>query len=200
VDPEVERMKAELEQRQNEGRIGDWERVVVRKPPPPAVKVEEEVKAETGEDEDPEVREKARQEEERPSTARWLKEKTRELDPDELYDPSKVGPLKLKRKVLTLKEEEEVRLEEERKKKVKREKEEERRRSEGVVKQGWQEVEVKREEMLMFEQRVKEEEEAVKVEEGGEVGAVAEEDVKPVVVASGFKKRKMHGANAARKK
>ena len=196
-DPEVKKLIEAEEERKKEGRIGEWERVAVRKVVKPVVEGEEKPLEDVKPlDEAAQAAEERREEEDRPSTKRWLKEKTAPSADDE-WDPSKVAPIKLKRKILTLKEEEEQREAEEQARKVKKEAEREERRKAkaAMTKEGWQEVEVTEEPLLEFDEPVEpppateeeKPEEKVKVES-------------PAEAPSGFKKRKMFGAGAARKK
>ncbi|KAK4703009.1 WW domain-binding protein 4, partial [Phenoliferia sp. Uapishka_3] len=199
IDTEVDKAILETTARQSEGTIGEWQRVIkpkqafVPKLPEGSVKTEEEPKPVQEEEEEPERR---------PGNG-YLREKTLQLSEELEYDPSKVA-IKLKRKRLTLKEEEALREEEEEKARVKKE-EERRERKErkkaGYGKSGWAEdIDVKEEEMLMFETKEEEVPQGVEgAEEGveGVEGVDEKPDVKPVVVAGPtFKKRK--GGAAAR--
>ncbi|KAI5476306.1 hypothetical protein MNV49_007877 [Pseudohyphozyma bogoriensis] len=205
-DPEADKLNAEREARANEGVIGGWEKVVKHKVDPKAVEAERErLEAERQEQEQREKEKKERK------YGKYFAERTAGAGDDE-YDPTKVV-INVKRKQLTLKEEEELREEEERKAKVKEEAEKaERKRERLLAKSGWNEIEVKDEPMLEFEaapQPEPKQEDDVDAKAGaGELVApkVEDEDVKPAVedvkpvVSGGFKKRKMHGANAARKR
>lgn len=198
----MEIRRVEEEERKKEGRIGEWERVSVVKPKVVPARVEgegEERKPElAGDGQEDKEKEEDKEEEDRPTQRRWLKEKTAVSTEDE-WDPTKVAPLKLKRKILTLREEEALREEEERVKRAKKDAEKERRRREKAVvtKAGWQEVEVTEEPLLEFDEPEVEQTEDGEGEAGDEVKPKVEEDVKPV---SGFKKRKMFGAGAAKRR
>ncbi|KAL8287078.1 hypothetical protein RQP46_004084 [Phenoliferia psychrophenolica] len=186
---------AELEVRKSEGRIGEWQRVAkpaplprVPKPASTAAKVEDDAEAPVAED----------GEEEAPVVRRgYLTEKTRSLDDDDLFDPSKVQ-FKLKRKRLTLKEEEDIKEEALEKARIKKEEERRERRERkkaGLdVEGGWAEVALEEEALLMFDQ------EEEKPDEGAVEGALGDvkPDVKPTVAAPTFKKRK--GNSAVRSK
>lgn len=207
----------ERETRQNEGTIGQWERVVRKRPPPPPPSAAQaDLKPRLGQDgqveENEEGEEKVVEREEAvPTSVNFLKEKRLDDDEDE-YDPTKIS-INLKRKRLTLKQEQDIKDAQEAKARVKREAEEAERRRIASERRnetttaGWSEVDVKAEPMLEFEPlpEVKDEEGAeVKAEADGKPDAddglkVEVEEAKPVV-SSGFKKRKMHGAAAARRK
>ena len=190
-------LEAELEARRNEGRIGEWERVV--KPPPLPAAPEWEPIMDYKDDEEVKPVEKKHSD-------YFDKEKTRELRDDEMYDPSKVR-IKLKRKRLTLQEEEALREEERVKAKLKQEKCDEEELVEqtekraATTKSGWAEVELEEQPILMFEEGVKVEED-VKEEEGvvpagpGDVESAA---VAPAVGGGFFKKRKMLGKDARKR-
>lgn len=187
VDPEADKLVAELEARQSEGRIGEWQRVAkpafVPKDAVAGAAVKTEAKAEEGappaeEDETP--------------VRRWgyLGEQTRQLDDDIAFDPTKVG-FKLKRQRLTLKEEEELRAAEEDKTRVKKEaerRERKERKAAGLDKSGWAEVAHEQESMLLFA------EEEQKPGDGLVEGEDAKPDVKPAVAGPTFKKRKGNAA------
>lgn len=212
------------------GTIGGWQKVVkVPKPKPaPAIADAKPKVEEDGEEAKPDLEsaaaaasaEREREEEDRPSTKRWLHDKTTLVDDGADFDPSKIAPLKLKRKVLTLKEEQEA------KAAAEKEEEEERRRrkkarmeekgkakapaqAHGTTRAGWEEVEATEEPLLEFEPPSSGAEGPVAAEVNGggnvDVESAADhgEDVKPNVsppAPSGFKKRKMLGANAVRRK
>lgn len=191
----------EREERRKEGNIGQWEKVVrTRPPPPPPAALEGE--------EDDKAFARVERDEPLPNSATFLKE--RSLPDEDKYDPSAVT-IKLKRQRLTLKEEEDIRRAAEIQAKIKREAEEAEQRRvlsehrNATTQAGWQQVDVKDEALVQFDPDPlltvkKEEDDAdVKQEEGVEVKQ-EEEEVKPVVSMSGFKKRKMHGAAAARRK
>ena len=198
----------ERETRQTEGTIGQWERIVRERPVPPPVLRDGVKPSVDGEDEDQLIE----RDEPIPTNVNFLKERRIDDDADE-YDPTKIA-INLKRKRLTLKEENEIRDAKEAKERVKREAEEaevrriasERRNATTTA--GWNEVDREAEPMLEFEplpavkpeevEGVKAEEAGRKAEGGAELKAEVEE-VKPVA-SSGFKKRKMHGAAAARRK
>lgn len=201
IDADAERCNAELEARKNEGRIGEWERVV--KPPPVPAAPEWEPIMDNKEEEV-----EVKPVEKKPADY-FDKEKTRELRDDEMYDPSKVG-IKLKRKRLTLQEEEALREEDKVKAKLKREKREEedlmerKRKRAATTTSGWAEVQLEKEPILMFEEGVKGEE-GVKEEEEGVVPAILDdvEQVVEVAAPAGggglFKKRKMLGKDARKR-
>ncbi|ORY79309.1 hypothetical protein BCR35DRAFT_97119 [Leucosporidium creatinivorum] len=214
--------RGEKDQKEKAEEAREIARIEAKVKPPPPPPAAADVKTEDRADVKPTEEQAAalalaaerQEEEDRPTQKRWLKEKTLPIGGEEdEWDPTKVAPLKLKRKILTLKEEEEIKEEEERKRKKRKEEEREMRRREKerakgkgpeVTKEGWQQVEVTEEPMLEFE------EPEVKPEEGEEgAGGAGEgdkaEDLKPKVEEeapkpSGFKKRKMFGAAAARKK
>ncbi|KAM0754569.1 hypothetical protein T439DRAFT_377031 [Meredithblackwellia eburnea MCA 4105] len=177
--------QAEKEQKQQEGRIGEWKRVVKPPPPPPRP-----TGAEGGDGASAEPEEVPR---ERPKKA-IFSEKIRQLDDDDLYDPAKLD-FKLKRKRLTLQEQEEIRIKEEAARKEKERAERKERKKAGMTKSGWAEAEVKEEEMLQFEPlpgEVKEED----VKEEEKPSLVSTADSKPDVKPAGpvFKKRKGNAA------
>lgn len=236
-DPEVTKFNELQKARLEEGTIGGWERVATKPKVPKAVsgvpshpstlgasgsgvKVEHEdgraeveplpdVATVAAEDE------AAREEEERPSTKRWLKEKSALDDDGSDFDPTQLAPLKLKRKKLTLKEEQELAAqaaEEARaKKRAKRADGEERKKQIGTTTAGWQAVDVTQEEYRVGTLDDDDDEPpadpAPNEAQGQDEGAADEEskvEVKPEVVEppvpSGFKKRKMLGSNAVRRK
>ncbi|SCV74106.1 BQ2448_6538 [Microbotryum intermedium] len=227
VDPKVEALEKDKETRQTEGIIGQWQVVKKKKPQlttaptmanttpgaiPPSpqwmqnlpgysngVKLENEVK---GEKQDEQGTKQHEPEQDQPKAPRYLNEKAYTADDDD-YDPNKVGPVKLKRKILTLKEQQEIDDREREKKRIKEEMEEQRKRAKLERGNGWSQVEVGDEGLLEFEDPP-EAEDDVKQEhnQGGDVTkpSIAEEQEEKPKVTSGFKKRKMHGANAVRKK
>ncbi|GAA5952952.1 hypothetical protein JCM21900_001528 [Sporobolomyces salmonicolor] len=205
VDEEADRQAAEAELRQKEGRIGEWERVVRPKPPaapapsvasaafpPSAAAGDADADSKPGTRDDP-----------KPVKKGYFTEKSLAFDDDE-FDPASVG-VKLKRKRVTLKEEEE---EEERARQAKEREEREEREREARDKQAsrrgrgsWQEAEVQSEPMLEFDTVVKSEEDGDAAGATTALPGAKEPEEKPAVSTSGgFKKRKMLGANAARKK
>ena len=202
----------ERETRHTEGTIGQWERVVRKRPPPPPPPTYDQGDSKPRLGEDGQGQEEEEQVVERdepiPTSANFLKEK-RAVDDDDGYDPTKIS-INLKRKRLTLKEEQDIKQAQGAKERLKREAEEaELRRITSAMRNqttaaGWSEVDVKAEPMLEFEPlpEVKHEEaEGVKDEDELKPAELKAEDeeAKPVV-SSGFKKRKMHGAAAARRK
>lgn len=170
VDVEGDKLAAEAEVRQSEGRIGEWQKVVKLPPAPKRDHAHEEeedkdVKAQEDKGEPPEEVEEVFK---KPSY--FDREKTRALRDDELYDPSSAG-IKLKKRRLTLKEEQELREEEERRlglQKMKREEQEKKERA--FLKSGWNEVELEEEPILMFD------EDKPKVEQDGEWEGELEEN------------------------
>ncbi|SGY46588.1 BQ5605_C001g00449 [Microbotryum silenes-dioicae] len=223
-DPAIEAREKDKETRQTEGVIGQWEVVKKKKPlsttsgvttmnarvvpPPPqwmqnspgytnGVKVENEGKQE-GEDEQGAEHEEPEQEQPK-AAPKYLNEKAYATDEDD-YNPSNVGPVKLKRKILTLKEQQEIDEREREKKMIKEEIEKTRKRAKLERGNGWSQVEAGDEGLLEFEEPPEAEGEVKQEEGNGAKPSVAEEEQDKLKVASGFKKRKMHGANAVRKK
>ncbi|GAA5933276.1 hypothetical protein JCM1841_006576 [Sporobolomyces salmonicolor] len=204
VDEEADRQAAEAELRQKEGRIGEWERVVRPKPPAPAPSgafAAFPPSAAAGDaDADPKP---DTEDDPKPVKKGYFTEKSLAFDDDE-FDPASVG-VKLKRKRVTLKEEEE---EEERARQAKEREERDEREREARDKQAsrggrgsWQEAEVKSEPMLEFDTSVKSEEDGDAAGATTALPGAEEPEEKPAVSTSGgFKKRKMLGANAARRK
>ncbi|KAK4051830.1 hypothetical protein OIV83_002535 [Microbotryomycetes sp. JL201] len=225
-DPDVVKFQAEQEKRRQEGLIGEWQRVA---PPPhtaPSSSRHVATSATALADEQSQRDETVaralaeEQEQDRPTTKRWLQEKS-VADADSEWDPSKVGPIQVKRKAMTLNErqekEEKERLEQENKK-IKRE-----LRSDGQVvktevrqRGGWQQVDTTADTEFIpqahvdpkpepDERSIKDEAGAVKTEDDSEKPATvvqnedqnAKPDIKPVVPSTGFKKRKMHGGQSA---
>lgn len=214
VDPESDqlgKLLLEQEARQAEGTIGGWQKVVK---PPPAVlnqKRLEEEKAREEEEKEWKAREEKR-------LGKYFKEKTLTGEEDEYH--FKHVSFNLKRKRLTLKEEADLAAAAETQGRIKRERDEERekesarRRKQGKL-NGWDEVTVEAQPMLSFDDenaiQAKVEDEpycgsSIKSELGrdeelNDAKLVVTEDVKPATVGGGqFKKRKMMGANAARKR
>ncbi|GAA5858306.1 hypothetical protein JCM1840_001141 [Sporobolomyces johnsonii] len=196
VDEEAERQAAEAELRQKEGRIGEWERVVRPKPPPSAAAPLPSSTTTAGEGEG-DGESKPGTEDDPPERVKkgYFTEKSLAFDDDE-FDPASVG-IKLKRKRATLKEEEAQQTKE----REEREREAREEQASQGVRGSWQEAEVKSEPMLEFDAPVKSD------EDGGAAGAVAAlpgaeatEEKPAVSKGGGFKKRKMLGAGAARKK
>ncbi|KAK4058420.1 hypothetical protein OIO90_000578 [Microbotryomycetes sp. JL221] len=228
-DPEVEKRRLEQELRQQEGIIGQWERVV--KPSASFASMTTNGKQSSSsrkEDVAPDKVAEHEEEQERPTARRWLQEKSTADDDD--WDPSQLSTgFKLKRKVLTLserQEQEEKEREAEERKKRRLEQQNVNRQRASMASGGWQQVDPTNDGAFEFDvseaqgdedadekPRVKAED-GVKQEEsaslmaqqessGGDVDADTKPDVKPEVAASsttGFKKRKMHGSAAVRKK
>lgn len=204
--------EAEQEARPNAGTIGQWERVVKKRPPPAlAGEGAEEKPRAKGEDEEDEEERVVERDEPIATNRNFLKEK--QLADEDEYDPTQIT-INLKRKRLTLREEQDIKDAKEAKERVKREAAEaEQRRIASEIRNatttaGWQTVDVMNEPMLEFEPlpEVKNEADEEVKDEGADVKAEGDlvlkaevEEAKPVV-ASGFKKRKMHGAAAARRK
>lgn len=216
IDPEADKKEAAVlaqEARQKEGIIGQWESVKIKAPPRLS-------SVELAEREEELEKERKDQEDERylrPGGS-YLSERQAiplEDSDDEVYD-KKLIKINVKRKRLTLKEEEELQEEKNTKERIERKMEKESQRAERkeakMTKAGWNEAEVTEQPMLMFDPIPKKEEEvkasgsllegagaeSVKAEDGG-----IEEEKKPevpVVTTGGFKKRKMLGASATRKK
>lgn len=234
-DDVAEKRKEEAELRQKEGTIGQWQKVAKRPPPPPppvvprvptggilpigsAQLIKKEPEGGNGavkqEDEKPRLAPRTAdrgpndEEGETESSRRrgYFTEKSYDAGEDE-FDPTKLaaGPIRLKRKRLTLKEEEQL--------------ERERRaredatvpivgigeRGTGGGRGGWTEAEVKEEPLLEFADENKPAPLETKEEEKPDVKPAAGTiDEKPSTAATGggtgFKKRKMHGAGTVRKK
>lgn len=193
-DPQVKREREEAEQRKVEGTIGGWQRVV--KPPAATVSDGPGPVASSSSSSSHDTRTTGTnaavdanpEEEERPSTRRYLSEKSATDAADDGWDPARAGQLKLKRKVLTLAERQELERkqaeeeqERERVKRVKRDQDEQmrgtaaRRTGAGFVSGSWQSVDVRDEPVLTFDALAPktepglDERSAVKAEEGAEV-------------------------------
>ncbi|KAM0788404.1 hypothetical protein ACM66B_001542 [Microbotryomycetes sp. NB124-2] len=213
-DPDVLKFRAEQEKRKQEGVIGEWQRVAV----PAAAHAasgssSSTTKVEAVNDTVSQALAEE-QEQERPTTQRWLKEKSLDGAESE-WDPSKVKPIQVKRKVLTLQERQELQDKEKPERENKKVKLET-ARSDGTASKGWQQVDTSRETEFSFVKGEQDGQEAVKTEDGvvkTEAGLAAESssadgasrdgtqdikpDVKPVVPSTGFKKRRMHGGPSA---
>lgn len=195
----------ERESKSKEGRIGEWEKVVrVPKRVVSVVEVESKyaVKVEGGTGEEPQQEVILEREDHR----RFLKEKTNPaLDALAASSSTVMGEIKLKRQRLTLREENELRVAEEINNQIKLEREEAqelaslaRWRAKGGDANGggWGTIDVKDEEQVTFDP-IDEVETKVDVK----VEIKVEDVMAPATtVGGGFKKRKMLGSAASRKK
>lgn len=225
IDHEANRIAAEVEVRNKEGTVGEWEKVVR-----PITKFKSSssfastsaIKLEDGtcvkeEDDQNDIKRAAEAEEqekddrlaERNDHRRFLQVKSI-ATPDE-YDPSTMTTgIKLKRQRLTLREETEIQEKATLAAKVKREREEEverlneERYAAGPGGDGWNQIEIDEEELIDLDHLASEPEKEdpleVKVKVEGNDIALPPPPVAAVGGGGGFKKRKMMGASAVKKR